>query len=158
MKRTYLNPRIEIWGGIECTYNRVNDTYFDQVKYSGHEERDEDIGLFANLGIRRMRYPILWEKLQPAPDTIISWESVEKKLNQLRDSGVDPIAGLVHHGSGPVYSNVLDDSFPDSLADYAYKVAEKFPWIQYYTPINEPLTTARFCGLYGIWHPHKKRR
>ena len=23
-----------------------------------------------------------------------------------------------------------------------------------YTPINEPLTTARFCGLYGHWYPH----
>ena len=156
MKRTYLNPKIEIWGGIECTYNRVNDAYFDQVKYSGHQERDEDIGLFANLGIRRMRYPILWEKLQPEPDTEINWESVEKKLDQLRESGIDPIAGLVHHGSGPRYSNILEDTFPQSLADYAFKVAEKFPWIQYYTPINEPLTTARFSGLYGIWHPHKK--
>jgi dTDP-4-dehydrorhamnose reductase len=23
-----------------------------------------------------------------------------------------------------------------------------------YTPVNEPLTTARFTGLYGLWHPH----
>ncbi len=28
--------------------------------------------------------------------------------------------------------------------------------IKYYTPINEPLTTARFSGLYGFWYPHKK--
>jgi dTDP-4-dehydrorhamnose reductase len=35
-------------------------------------------------------------------------------------------------------------------------VAERFPHINYYTPVNEPLTTARFCGLYGIWYPHKK--
>ena len=156
MKRTYLNPKIEVWGGIECTYNRVNDAYFDQLKYTGHEEREGDISLFANLGISRMRYPVLWEKLQPEPDTEINWVSVEKKLNQLRESGIDPIAGLVHHGSGPRYSNILDDTFPQSLADFASKVAEKFPWIQYYTPINEPLTTARFSGLYGIWHPHKK--
>ena len=25
-----------------------------------------------------------------------------------------------------------------------------------YTPINEPLTTARFCGLYGLWYPHAR--
>lgn len=156
MKRTYLNPKIEVWGGIECTYNRVNDAYFDQLKYTGHEEREGDISLFANLGISRMRYPVLWEKLQPQPDTVINWDGVEKKLNQLRESGIDPIAGLVHHGSGPRYSNILDDTFPQSLADFAYKVAERFPWIQYYTPINEPLTTARFSGLYGIWHPHRK--
>ncbi|WP_222841346.1 hypothetical protein [Hymenobacter sp. BT188] len=27
-------------------------------------------------------------------------------------------------------------------------------WIKHYTPVNEPLTTARFRGLYGIWYPH----
>jgi dTDP-4-dehydrorhamnose reductase len=156
MKRTYLNPKIEIWGGIECTYNRVNNSYFDQLSYSGHYEREHDISLFANLGIRRMRYPVLWEKLQPEKNTVIDWSNIEKKLNQLKELGIDPIAGLVHHGSGPRYSNILEDSFPESLADYAYKVAERFPWIEYYTPINEPLTTARFSGLYGIWHPHKK--
>jgi dTDP-4-dehydrorhamnose reductase len=156
MKRTSLNPKIEVWGGIECTCNRVSDTYFDQLQYTGHYERDEDIDLFANLGISRMRYPILWENLQPEPDQEINWLGVEKRLNRLKELSIEPIAGLVHHGSGPRYANILDDAFPQGLADYAAKVAEKFPWIQYYTPINEPLTTARFCGLYGIWHPHKK--
>ena len=61
MKRISLNPKIEVWGGIECTCNRVSDTYFDQLQYTGHYERDEDIDLFANLGISRMRYPILWK-------------------------------------------------------------------------------------------------
>jgi dTDP-4-dehydrorhamnose reductase len=26
--------------------------------------------------------------------------------------------------------------------------------VEYYTPVNEPLTTARFSGLYGVWYPH----
>src|SRR6185312_15456718 len=29
-------PDIEVWGGIECTINRVNDQYFDQLGYAGH--------------------------------------------------------------------------------------------------------------------------
>ena len=33
-KSHYCNP--EIWGGIECTINRVKDSYFDQLEYSGH--------------------------------------------------------------------------------------------------------------------------
>ena len=45
-------------------------------------------------------------------------------------------------------------SFADGLARYAGELARRFPWLEYYTPVNEPLTTARFCGLYGIWHPH----
>jgi dTDP-4-dehydrorhamnose reductase len=33
-------------------------------------------------------------------------------------------------------------------------VAARYPWIEYYTPVNEPCTTARFAGLYGVWYPH----
>ena len=33
-------------------------------------------------------------------------------------------------------------------------MAERFPWVDAYTPVNEPLTTARFSGLYGHWYPH----
>src|SRR5438270_4848230 len=74
----------------------------------------------------------------------------------MNEAGITPIAGLVHHGSGPAYTNFFDDTFALGLAGYAEKVATNFPWIEYYTPVNEPLTTARFCGLYGIWYPHKK--
>ncbi len=156
MESKHLNQKIELWGGIECTINRVLDTYFDQLHYSGHYEREEDIELFAGLGIKKIRYPVLWEKHEPEPDTAIDWNATEKKLNRLKELGIIPIAGLVHHGSGPKFANILDEKFPHALANYAAKAAQKFPWLEYYTPINEPLTTARFCGLYGIWHPHKQ--
>jgi dTDP-4-dehydrorhamnose reductase len=44
--------------------------------------------------------------------------------------------------------------FAPALAEYAGAVAARFPWLDRYTPVNEPLTTARFCGLYGLWYPH----
>jgi dTDP-4-dehydrorhamnose reductase len=145
---------VEIWGGLECTINRVNDSYFDQLEYAGHYTRDEDIAMIASLGIKTLRYPVLWERHQSEPDTEIDWSCTEMKLNQIRQSGMDVIAGLVHHGSGPRHVNFFDGSFEEGLANYARFVAEKFSWIQYYTPVNEPLTTARFCGLYGHWYPH----
>ena len=147
---------VEIWGGIECTINRVKDSYFDQLEFSGHYDRQTDIDLCADLGIKKLRYPVLWEKHQPASDTEIDWSATETSLNRLREAGIDPIAGLVHHGSGPVYAPIESEIFATELADYAFKVAQKFPWLEYYTPINEPLTTARFCGLYGFWYPHLK--
>jgi dTDP-4-dehydrorhamnose reductase len=48
----------------------------------------------------------------------------------------------------------MDDSFAEGLARHARAVAERYPWIDAYTPVNEPLTTARFSGLYGVWYPH----
>jgi dTDP-4-dehydrorhamnose reductase len=146
---------MEIWGGIECTINRIGNQYFDQLDYNGHYARKEDLKLVCDLGIKKIRYPILWEKNQPNENEPITW-AVEDHLNYIKKRNVDVIAGLVHHGSGPNYASILDDAFANKLAVYAEKVAAKFPWINYYTPVNEPLTTARFCGLYGIWYPHEK--
>lgn len=150
------NSTVEVWGGLECTINRVGDNYFDQLEYSGHYNRISDLDLIATLGVERLRYPVLWEKHQMIKDAKIDWSRTERYLNHMRKLGVTPITGLVHHGSGPQYVNFYDGSFEEGLAVYAKKVAEKFPWLEYYTPVNEPLTTARFCGLYGHWYPHKK--
>jgi dTDP-4-dehydrorhamnose reductase len=68
--------------------------------------------------------------------------------------GIEPIAGLLHHGSGPIYTNLLDPRFPTLFARYAQRVAARYPWLTSFTPINEPLTTARFSCAYGHWYPH----
>ena len=152
-QRSY-NP--EIWGGIESTINRIENDFNDQLEYSKHYYRPNDIDAITDLGIKKIRYPILWERHQPSKNETINWDWVESQLLKFREKNIDVIAGLVHHGSGPAYTNLLDSQFPFLLAEYARKVAEKFPWIKYYTPVNEPLTTARFSGLYGLWYPHKK--
>jgi dTDP-4-dehydrorhamnose reductase len=149
---------VEVWGGIECTINRVKDQYLDQLEYSGHYTRVSDLDLVASLGIKMLRYPVLWEKHQKQKDSEIDWSFADRNLNRLQELGISPIAGLVHHGSGPKFVNFYDGSFESGLADYAKQVATRFPWIQHYTPVNEPLTTARFCGLYGHWYPHKSSK
>ncbi|MCW3073691.1 MAG: dTDP-4-dehydrorhamnose reductase [Flaviaesturariibacter sp.] len=146
---------IEIWGGLECTINRVGETFFDQLEYNGFY-RDPPLDTIAELGIKKLRFPILWERHQPEANTKINWDFTEQQLSVLKKKNIDVIAGLVHHGSGPAFTNLLDENFPQLLAEYAGKVAAKFPWINYYTPVNEPLTTARFSGLYGFWYPHAK--
>ncbi|QJD97085.1 sugar nucleotide-binding protein [Mucilaginibacter robiniae] len=156
MNNNHSITPVEIWGGIECTYNRVGNDYFDQLQYAGHYDRESDLEQIAALGITKMRYPVLWEKHQPNEQTAVDWQPTASKLNQMKQQGIEPIAGLVHHGSGPAYINMASEDFAEGLGRYAALVAQQFPWINYYTPVNEPLTTARFCGLYGIWHPHLK--
>ncbi|HLA59742.1 MAG TPA: family 1 glycosylhydrolase, partial [Puia sp.] len=99
---------------------------------------------------------VLWEKHQPDKTTKINWQWTDRQLATIHDSGMTPIVGLLHHGSGPVFTNLLDPEFPYLLSSYAYEVANRYPWIESYTPVNEPLTTARFSGLYGLWYPHHK--
>ncbi len=143
---------LEIWGGVECTCNRVADGYFDQMELSGHAVREGDFEKIAALGIKRLRFGTLWERYHLHG----SWDWTDRALKAVRAAGIRPIAGLVHHGSGPRHTSLLDPDFPQQLANYAQQVAARYPWIDSYTPVNEPNTTARFSGLYGLWYPHER--
>lgn len=144
---------LELWGGVECTINRVRDTYFDQLGSSGHRNRRaSDLDLFARLGISTLRVGFNWEDVVATR----SWQSLDDSVAQMERLGIRPIAGLLHHGSGPASTSLLDPGFPEKLAAYALQVAERYPSILDYTPVNEPQTTGRFSCLYGHWFPHHR--
>ena len=88
----------ELWAGVECTVNRVGDKYSDQLERSGHALRIKDLDRLAELGVRRLRYPILWERTAPDGLVNIDWSWSDERLNTLQRLGLAPIVGLVHHG------------------------------------------------------------
>ncbi|ADV81256.1 dTDP-4-dehydrorhamnose reductase [Terriglobus saanensis] len=145
---------LELWGGVEYTCNRVGESYFDQMQISGHAERVSDIERIAELGIKTLRYGLLWERHELDP----SWRWSDERMGAMRQQGIRPIVSLVHHGSGPQHTSLLDQEFPHKLAAYAGEVAARYPWVDAYTPVNEPHTTARFSGLYALWYPHHQSR
>ena len=59
----------EVWGGLECTVNRIGNAYLDQVARTGHARRPLDLELIAELGFRTLRYPLLWERTAPGFDS-----------------------------------------------------------------------------------------
>jgi dTDP-4-dehydrorhamnose reductase len=152
--RTDSQPDLALWGGLECTVNRVRDDYFSQMDRNGHAGRLQDIERFASLGIQAIRYPVLWERTAPDGIDKADWSWADERMPALRDLGVNPIVGLIHHGSGPRHTSLVDPAFPDQLAEYAGAVAARYPWVEHYTPVNEICTTARFSGLAGVWYPH----
>jgi dTDP-4-dehydrorhamnose reductase len=146
------NEKLQLWGGIECTVNRVGESFFDQVAYSGHDRRLSDLDLIAELDIKVLRYPAIWERSEA--NGLLDFQWLDERLLRLYQLRVDPVLGLVHHGSGPAHTSLVSECFPEKLAEYAGQVARRYPWVDRFTPVNEPLTTARFSGLYGHWHPH----
>lgn len=142
---------LEMWGGVECSYVRVGDRIVDQFSVSGHDLRLDDLDRFAALGLRTLRYPISWERMAAGR---IDWAWAGARLERMRALGIRPIVGFVHHGGGPHAEGLLSPQFATGLAAFAREVAKRFPWIDAYTPVNEPGTTARFSGLYGFWYPH----
>ena len=149
-------PPLELWGGIECTVVRIGDDFRNQVVETGHSARLADLDAMAELGVKAVRYPIVWETVAPQTPTELDFSWTDRRLERLRELGIRIIGGLVHHGSGPRYTSLLDPDFPKKLADYAAKVARRYPWVETWTSVNEPLTTARFSCLYGHWYPHER--
>lgn len=146
---------LEVWGGVECTRNRVGDAYFDQLECGGHAVRDADIDQLASLGLSAVRYPVLWERIAPAGLDTADWRWPDARLAALERHGIEPIIGFVHHGAGPAGTSLLDWRFAERLAEFGAAFARRYPHVRWFTPVNEPLTTARFSGLYGHWHPHR---
>ncbi|HEU4901810.1 MAG TPA: glycoside hydrolase, partial [Flavisolibacter sp.] len=107
MRHQEDNQVPELWGGIECTINRVENRYFDQLEYAGHYSRPDDIAILSEVGIKKIRYPILWEKHQPQKEIEIDWRWTSGQLQELQDRNIAVIAGLVHHGSGPAFTHLL---------------------------------------------------
>src|SRR4051812_30438930 len=114
-----MKTDVEIWGGVECTRNRVADHYLDQLKRSGHEKRLDDLDRIASLGFKRLRYPFLWERIQPRLDGELHWGWAEERVKRLKELELEPIAGFLHHGSGPLFTNLLDPQFPEMFARIA---------------------------------------
>lgn len=147
---------LEMWGGLECTLNRVGDRFINQCDKSGHSKRLTDLQLFKNLGLKKLRYPCLWELVAPKDLDHCDWSYLDERLNEMKRLKQDFIAGFLHHGSGPLYTSLIDPDFPEKLATYARLFIQRYPWVNDFTPINEINTTARFSVLYGHWYPHLK--
>lgn len=149
---------VELWGGVECTVNRVGDRYRDQLRLTGHHDRPDDLDLIAALGVKALRFPVLWERVAPDRPNAHDWDWSDRRLARTQALGMRPIIGLLHHGSGPRYTSLIADDFVAAFARYAAAVARRYPQVREWTPINEPLTTARFSCLYGTWYPHARDR
>jgi dTDP-4-dehydrorhamnose reductase len=147
---------LELWAGAECSVVRVGDAWIDQLARTGHADRAGDLDRLAALGVRAFRQPVLWERTAPGDVARADWRWADERLARLRALGVRPIVGLVHHGSGPRGACLVDAAFAEGLARLARAAAERYPWVEDWTPVNEPLTTARFAALYGHWYPHAR--
>jgi dTDP-4-dehydrorhamnose reductase len=108
--------RIQLWGGVECTVNRVRDRYHDQMALSGHDVRLDDLDRFAACGFTALRYPVLWERVAPVTCAAYEWSWSDARLERMRTLGLRPIVGLVHHGSGPCDTSLLDAEFPRKIS------------------------------------------
>jgi dTDP-4-dehydrorhamnose reductase len=146
---------IEYWASPEPTIARITaHVVRDQLEETGFDVRLDDLDRIAALNVGAARLPVLWERVAPCHPEDRSFAWARERAARLYALGVRPIVTLLHHGSGPQYTDLLDDAFPELFAAYAEAAARALPFVVDFTPINEILTTARFTTLYGAWYPN----
>lgn len=139
--------------GIECSYPTIADNQrVDQMRDCGHYELwRTDLKLVRELGLRYLRYGPPLHRIWLGKGQY-DWSFLDPVMNEMRRLGIVPIIDLVHFGLPDWLGNFQNPEWPDHFTDYARAVAERYPWVRYYTPINEIYVTAQFSAAFGWWN------
>jgi beta-glucosidase len=140
--------------GIENSIPTIDNgrTRVDQMESCFHYERwREDFDLLEDLGIHYLRYgpPLHKSYLSPAN---YDWEFADISFAELKRRDITPIVDLCHFGVPDWIGDFQNPDFPQLFANYAAAFAERFPWVQLYTPVNEMFICAVFSAKYGWWN------
>jgi beta-glucosidase/6-phospho-beta-glucosidase/beta-galactosidase len=140
--------------GIENSYPTLNGGTFrvDEMEKCGHYAQwRTDFDCVQELGVRVLRYgpPLHRTWLGPGH---YDWEFADMTFGDLLRRDITPLADLCHFGVPDWLGNFQNPDFPRLFADYARAFAERYPWIQLYTPVNEMFVCATFSASYGWWN------
>lgn len=144
--------------GIECSYPTIEGGRWrvDQLEMAGHYRYwRTDLELVRQFGIRHLRYgPPL--HLIYKGENRYDWSWLDAVMAEMRRIGIEPIADLCHFGVPDWLENFQNPKVPEALAAYAHAFAERYPWVRFYTPVNEMYVCARLSALEGIWNEQLK--
>jgi beta-glucosidase len=124
----------------------------DEMELCGHYQRwREDFDLAEDLGVKTLRYGLPLCRTWPGAGRY-DWDFADQTFGDLHERGLIPIADLCHFGVPDWIGDFQNPDFPDLFACYAQAFAERFPWVQLYTPVNEMYICATFSAAYGWWN------
>jgi beta-glucosidase len=139
--------------GIENSYPTVaTGNRVDQMEKCGHYARwEEDFGLLSEIGVSALRYGPPYYRTHTGPGRF-DWSTADEPMLRLKALGIDVIADLCHFGVPDWLEGFQDAAFPVLFAQYAGAFARRYPWVRYFTPVNEIFVCASFSALRGWWN------
>src|SRR5689334_19718372 len=140
--------------GIENSIPTIQNgkVRMDEYEKCGHYHYwKKDFELVKEMGITFLRYGPPLHKTFLGPGKY-DWSFADETFNELRELDMVPIVDLLHFGLPDWLGNFQNPDFPKYFAEYAKAFAERFPYLQFYTPVNEIFITATFSAQYGWWN------
>ncbi|WP_255953258.1 family 1 glycosylhydrolase [Streptomyces odontomachi] len=145
--------------GIEDTFvpqEGVGRRKLDEYELTQHYHQwKDDLSRAADAGAGMIRWGIPWYLVEPSPGTF-DWEWTDRVVAHLSDLGLRCMVDLMHYGT-PLWldNQFLNHRYPDAVAAYAEAAAVRYRGVlDCWTPLNEPIINAVYCGEQGTWPPY----
>jgi beta-glucosidase/6-phospho-beta-glucosidase/beta-galactosidase len=140
--------------GIECSYPTIENGRWrrDEMDGTRHYSRwPEDFELAREIGVTHIRYGPPLHLIFEGPGRY-EWSWIDEPMRELESLGPEPIVDLCHFGVPTWLGNFQNSDVPEAFAEYAGAFAARFPWVRFYTPVNEMYVCANFSALKGLWN------
>ncbi|SRR5579883_428109 len=142
--------------GIECSYPTITvngkRVRVDEMEKCCHYTHwREDFKLVKELGVDALRYgpPLYRTHVGPGK---YDWSFADETFAELKKMNVIPIVDLCHFGVPDWIGDFQNADWPYYFAEYARAFATRFPWVQFYTPVNEVYVAATASAQRGLWN------
>ena len=144
--------------GIECSYPTINGGTWsrDEMESTRHYIRwQNDFELAREIGATHLRYGPPLHLLFKAPG-IYDWQLIDEVMAELEAHGPEPIIDLCHFGVPTWLGDFQNPEIAEALGEYAAAFAQRYPWVRFYTPVNEMYVCARMSALDGTWNEQRR--
>jgi beta-glucosidase/6-phospho-beta-glucosidase/beta-galactosidase len=143
--------------GIECSYPTIEHRRWrrDQMDGTGfYRHWQEDFELCRQLGITHLRYGPPLHLMLTGPGSY-DWSWIDEQMAELERFGPEPLVDLCHFGLPDWLETFQNPEIATALGEFAGAFAERFPWVRFYTPVNEMYVCARMSALQGAWNEQR---
>jgi beta-glucosidase len=140
--------------GIENSIPRIKNgtVRVDEMEVCGHYKHwKTDFDCVEDLGIRFLRYGPPLHTCFVGPGQY-HWDFADETFADIYRRDLVPIVDLCHFGLPDWLGDFQNTDFPRYFEEYARAFAQRFPWVQVYTPVNEMFICATFSAKYGWWN------
>ncbi len=140
--------------GIECSYPTIEQGRWrrDEMATTRHYELwQQDFELARRIGVSHLRYGPPLHLIYAAPGAF-RWELIDEAMADLEEHGPEPIVDLCHFGVPVWLGDFQNPDVAFALTEYAAAFAQRYPWVRFYTPVNEMYVCARMSALDGVWN------
>lgn len=143
--------------GIENSYPTIRlldgtTLRVDEMEKCGHYQRwREDFQRVLEMGMEYLRYGPPYYRTHLGPGRY-DWSFSDETFNELKKLNINPIVDLCHFGVPDWVGNFQNTDWPALFAQYARAFALRYPWVRFYTPVNEIYVCATFSAQWGMWN------